>query len=397
MLSYEEIISNISNYKIENGIVVDKKTNSELLDEDSIIRVKSSILIFKEAKNSYQMDLQQFGKTNKTQEDYIKATMEKFAVNNEINSYGINKLINSILSSNGHYEENMSGNDLQNSKFSFLVSPKTDYGLAYLKMKFRERGLDIENIKIKQDLTQLQKNGYSRVIIDFKIKKYEKKKNNQVSNTSLFKHPKATELNELEKMKQIAKQNNDEVGYNYAKNNIERIIRENQASVSPEQWDSMGIDERIAFVQMKINEAKVLRDKDSFNYWNANLIRIKNERYNNVRNQMPLHNSQTYNQINQEEHNNFTVTITKIKDKLQTIDKEYNKMLEDNYIDDSELETLIDRLSTLNKDALTLKAVAHSEKEQILLDSIIEMINQKSKMLISEKNKRQEKNHSFKR
>ena len=32
----------------------------------------------------------------------------------------------------------------------------------------------------------------------------------------------------LEKLKQIAKQDSDEVGYNYAKVNIERIIRENR-------------------------------------------------------------------------------------------------------------------------------------------------------------------------
>ena len=144
MLSYEEIMNYCSNYKIDNGIVIDKNTNQQVIDEEIVLRVKTSILIFKESKDAYQSDIQQFGKTNKSQEDYIKKTMEKFGVNNESNSYGINKLVNAILNSNGHYEEMMSGNDLKNSKFSILIAPKNEYGMAYLKLKFREKGLDIE-------------------------------------------------------------------------------------------------------------------------------------------------------------------------------------------------------------------------------------------------------------
>ena len=80
--------------------------------------------------------MQQFGKVSRSQEDYIIKTMEKFSVHNEQSSYGINKLVNAILNSDGHYEEFMSGNDLQNSKFSILVAPKNEYGLAFLKLKF---------------------------------------------------------------------------------------------------------------------------------------------------------------------------------------------------------------------------------------------------------------------
>ena len=156
MLTYEEIINYCSNYKIDNGIIVDKKTSKQVLDEETILKIKSSVLLFKEAKEAYQSDVQQFGKTTKTQEDYIKKTMEKFGANNEENTYGINKLINTILSSNGHYEENMSGKDMFNSKFSILESKKKDYGLAYLKLKFREKGLDIEELKVSQDLSELQ-------------------------------------------------------------------------------------------------------------------------------------------------------------------------------------------------------------------------------------------------
>lgn len=273
MLSYEEIMNYCSNYRVENGNVFDKNTNQQIIDEDIILKVKSSILLFKESKESYQSDMQQFGKVSKSQEDYIKKTMKKFSVHNEQSSFGINKLVNAILNSNGHYEEFMSGNDLQNSKFSILVAPKNEYGLAFLKLKFREKGLDIEDLKISQDLSELQHNGVSKVIIDFKVKKYEKTVQNNQENViqSNIQHPRAQELNELERQKQIAKQNNDEVAYNYAKSSIEKIIRESRLEVSPEQWDSMGIQDKIAFVKIKMNEARILNDQDEFNYWNSNL------------------------------------------------------------------------------------------------------------------------------
>lgn len=273
MLSYEEIMNYCSKYRVENGNVFDKNTNQQIIDEDIILKVKSSILLFKESKESYQSDMQQFGKSSKSQEDYIKKTMEKFSVHNEQSSFGINKLVNAILNSNGHYEEFMSGNDLQNSKFSILVAPKNEYGLAFLKLKFREKGLDIEDLKISQDLSELQHNGVSKVIIDFKVKKYEKNVQNNQENViqSNIQHPRAQELNELERQKQIAKQNNDEVAYNYAKSSIEKIIIESRLEVSPEEWDSMGIQDKIAFVKIKMNEARILNDQDEFNYWNSNL------------------------------------------------------------------------------------------------------------------------------
>lgn len=273
MLSHEEIMNYCSNYKIEDGVVIDKHNNQQVLNEDIILKIKSSILLFKESKDAYQSDIQQFGKTNKSQEYYIKKTMEKFGVNNEANSYGINKLINAILSSNGHYEEMMSGNDLQNSKFSILVAPKSEYGMAYLKLKFREKGLNIEDLKISQDLSQLQHNGVSKVIIDFKVKKYEKSIQNQQNNNTQanIQHPRAKELNELENQKKIARQNNDEAAYNYAQSAIEKIIRETRIDIAPEKWDLMSIQEKIAFVKIKINESKLLHDQDEFNYWNASL------------------------------------------------------------------------------------------------------------------------------
>lgn len=277
MLSYEEIMNYCSNYKIDNGIVIDKNTNQQVIDEEIVLRVKTSILIFKESKDAYQSNIQQFGKTNKSQEDYIKKTMEKFGVNNESNSYGINKLVNAILNSNGHYEEMMSGNDLKNSKFSILIAPKNEYGMAYLKLKFREKGLDIEDLRISQDLSELQHNGVSKVIINFKIKQCENAKQNVQNNISQsnIQHPRANELNELERQKQLARQNNDEVSYKYIQSSIEKIIRKNRMQISPEKWDSYTIEQKESYIQIKMKEAKILNDKDEFNYWLAILNDLK--------------------------------------------------------------------------------------------------------------------------
>ena len=118
MLSREEIIEYCSTYKVVNDKIINIKTTQEVTDTNMILKIKSAILIYREAHLSYKEDLQQFGKVNRSKEQYIEKTMEKFGVNGEKNNYGINKLVNAILSSDGHYEEMMGGGNLTNSKFS---------------------------------------------------------------------------------------------------------------------------------------------------------------------------------------------------------------------------------------------------------------------------------------
>lgn len=388
MLSYEDIMNYCSNYRVENGNVFDKNTNQQILDEDVILKVKSSILLFKESKESYQSDVQQFGKTNKSQEYYIKKTMEKFSVHNEQSSFGINKLVNAILNSNGHYEEFMSVNDLQNSKFSILVSPKKEYGLAYLKLKFREKGLDIEDIKISQDMSELQHNGVSKVIIDFKIKKYEKQiQNQQESNkNSSIQHPRANELNELEKQKQVAKNNNDEVAYNYAQSAIEKIIRESRIDVVPEKWDSMSIQDKIAFVKIKINESKILNDQDEFNYWNANLNSLNSKLVS--QSEVKTYNQPSYNSVHvnnemKKEQTDLTICVNQLREKMNKVNAEYKFMLSDGYIDDVELSVLINRTNELIDNANSLKSLANNKNEIMLLNSIEEIFRNEQKKMIT--------------
>ncbi len=92
-----------------------------------------------------------------------------------------------------------------------------------------------------------------------------------------FYHPRAKELNALEKQKQIARENNDQAAYNHAKDAIEKIIRESRAVVSPAEWDSMSLEKKISFVKVKINEAKVLHDETEFKYWSSNLVYLESK------------------------------------------------------------------------------------------------------------------------
>ena len=294
-MTINDIKNYIDNYVIQNGKVYLKSNNQQVLDEEIILKVKSARLIYNEARENFQSDTQQFGKPNGDFPKYVSKMMEQLSVNGEVNTYGTNKLINALLSSNGHYEEYMSGDDLANSKFSILTGVKQDYGLAYLKMKFREKGLDIDNLVIKtRGVKQAngKNSGQYTVIIDFQLKKYEKKVDVSNQQTTVqtssdlqkkeepkfFTHPKADLLNELEKQKKDALANNDEVAYNFAQSNIERIIRENQVQVSPEQWDSMTYDERKAFILIKMKESKVLNDEVSFNFWNSNLKQLEEKK-----------------------------------------------------------------------------------------------------------------------
>lgn len=123
--------------------------------------------------------------------------------------------------------------------------------------------------------------------------------NNSQNDTFLYRHPKAHELNEIERRKQIAKQNNDISLYQQLQNQIENIIRTNRAQVNPQQWDAMSIEERKSFVQIKILEAKVLKDEDDFNYWNANLNSLNSK--NLEESQVSENQHSSYNNVSTQE------------------------------------------------------------------------------------------------
>ena len=414
MLTVEQVKNNITNYKIENGIVIDKSNDQPVYDEDRILEVKSSILFYTEAKEKYDRLLKQShsGQLKYGLGHFVEEQMKDFSVNNEVQTQGSisphNKLTNEILNSNGNIQEFWMGDDLKNGKYSILLEPKKSYYLAYLKLKFREKGLDIDDITISIDTSQFAHTGNSKISINYNLKKYDNKKGQQVvepkkeeqviqsTQQTLYQHPMANELNELEKQKQIAKQNNDEDAYKYAQSNIERIINQNQAIISPEKWDSLSIDEQIAFVRLKINESKILHDKDAFDYWNANLGSLEAKKtQNSIIDDKPAEKPPERPVEDKSDSLDFSVMINQLRTQNSQISSEYKSMLSDGYIDDEELAILISRLKDLSDNASVIKSMVTDQNQEIMIDSIIEMINKESIKMTTMQRGIEETNHSF--
>ena len=248
MLTVELVKDNISNYRIKNGIVIDKSSNQPLQDEDKILEVKSSVLIYLNAQAIHNADIHLSGKATKNKDECIIRSMEQYSVHGEKSNIGINKFVNSLLNSNGHYEEDMSGNNLNESKFSMFSNQNRDFGISYLRYKLREKGLDLSNFRINLNEIK-QQNGKSsgnyKVIIDYDISKYEKIHKQEIKNetqlnvesskekavvqsTQQVEQNVQTNFNEIERQMQIAKQNNDIDAFKYWSENLTNIQNRKQ-------------------------------------------------------------------------------------------------------------------------------------------------------------------------
>ncbi len=281
MLSYDEIIKYISMYNYDKGNIIDKSSGEIIQDNELILKVKTAMLVYGIALHDFKSDIKDRGQSGKTKEKYIKTSMEKLGINGEVNSWGINKLINSILSSNGKYTETFGGGEknLAESKFSILLPPRKDFTLAYLNLRSMDKGMAIDDIKVNVDETNFVKLGYSVVSVDFQLKK-------RLSNASHDKfkscisHPKADLLNELEKQKREAIKNKDEVSYKFAVNNIKRIVTSYPMELSPGEFDSLSSSDKKRFFEIKMMEAKVRGDDVDFNFWKSNAEHLKFEQTN---------------------------------------------------------------------------------------------------------------------
>jgi len=280
VLDKDSIKKLINMYSVVNGQVFEKNGNNLILDENIRLQVMSAYLIFNEAKLAYQNDVQQFGQGSRNFENYVDKSMEKLSVKGQKNDYGTNKLINSLLTSKGHYEEMISGDNLSENKFSMFSGKKLDYGIAYLKMKYREKGLDIEDFVVTQDRTELQHNGVSKVIINFKIKPYKKENKVEVRKESTFDYEQSDILKDLERQKQQALNNKDEVAVNYYNNSIKATLKNNPISITPDLWEKMNNEQKKRFIELKMKETKILEDKDAFIYWQNNLTQLQELSFN---------------------------------------------------------------------------------------------------------------------
>ena len=198
MLTYDEIIKYLSMYNYDKGNIVERNSGEILRDDVLILKVKTAMLVYGIALHDFKSDIKDRKQSGKTKEKYIKTSMEKLGINGEVNSWGINKLINSILSSNGKYAETFGGGEknLAESKFSILLPPRKDFTLAYLNLRSMDKGMAIDDIKVNVDETSLIKLGHSVVSIDIQFKK-RSLNNIHDKFKSRLSHPKADLLNGL--------------------------------------------------------------------------------------------------------------------------------------------------------------------------------------------------------
>lgn len=76
----------------------------------------------------------------------------------------------------------------------------------------------------------------------------------------------------------------------------------NNNTVSPKKWDNMSKEEKNTFVQLKMNEAKVLNDEDQYEYWNATLQKLQEKKDDYYQKLMSAINKRrTNNNISEEE------------------------------------------------------------------------------------------------
>lgn len=215
-------------------------------------------------------------------------------------------------------------------------------------------------------------------------------KNANQAEVSLYRHPKANELNELERKKQIAKQNNNILLYQQLQNKIENIISANRAKVSPQQWDAMDIDERKSFIQIKMKEAKILKDEDEFSYWNASLNRLNPKHQEITQNKASIQEPIVQTEVNENNSHNLSKDnldlsglTGQLRNELTKVQNAYRSMMSDGYIDDEELATLISMNNKIISDGYMLRGLATDSSDLRKINVIISSLEEQKKKMSS--------------
>ncbi len=165
----EDIKYYVNHYYIKNGEVYLFLDNLLVEDEEVILKAKAARFIYNETMKQYQKDSRLIGYSDNNIDQYIKKTMEKWAIFGEKNKFGINKMIHGILDSDGYYEEEIRSNCLEKTKFSVFLGKDKDYAIAYLQFLFQKKRIKMSDFGISY------KKG--KVIITFKKAIMDEKKN----------------------------------------------------------------------------------------------------------------------------------------------------------------------------------------------------------------------------
>lgn len=270
LTSPDAVLDDIQGFLVKDGKVLSRESKEEVTDEDTILRVKTSRFLYNKAKALRDDEQQVRGNrfTDRGPSYYIDKAMERYGFNDEETTFAQGRLLKSLVGADTH-KEAISGGTISGTKFDFLASENADLGIAMLKRRFHQHGLELNGIEVSVDRTRLKKEGNSDVIIDIDSSPLQK------TEESSFHHPFAEQLSNLEKGLEEARNNGNEedaAGYQAA---IKMTVERHPLEVTPDVWDKMDATDRTKFFQIKMKESRILGDKDAYNYWKANLNRQK--------------------------------------------------------------------------------------------------------------------------
>ena len=224
MFTAETVRDCINNYYVKDEKVYRKDNNEEIKNEDLILMVKTSTLIYAKAKHNYQRQKHQLGEHFKQADnykmEYIKKAIERYGVNGDVNAYGENKLINNIINSSGMFEEEVLGKP---EYYEIFHGNNKHYGIALMQLKYRSMGKNMTDFKVQIDKSRLTKDGITKMRVMTQTEKFIPKDN-----------------------------------------------------LSQSELDSMTDNMKVTYLENKANQYKAIGDEDLYNYYMANAERIKN-------------------------------------------------------------------------------------------------------------------------
>lgn len=154
-------------------------------------------------------------------------------------------------------------------------------------------------------------------------------------------HPRRDELNALEMQKKEALKNNDTVAYNNAQAAILKIIKETRVEMSPNDWDSFSIQEKMMFVRTKMREARVLQNQDDYNYWKSNFEHLKEEllSQNKVKEDKSLQENKEQKKASNETVEKKSPSNQKVQEEKEEIKVIYQPLVNDTSLKKEPLQT----------------------------------------------------------
>ena len=271
LTSPTDILEDVRKYMVKDGKIYSKETGQEETDEDTILRIKTSKYIFNEAKAFRDEQSQMFGDrfTDKGPDYYVDKIMDRYGFKDENTEYAEGRLLKDLVD-NGTHHQTIGRGDLIGSKYNIFIGKKGDFGKALLKRRLKQHGLEMVDMNVSIDSSTFMKDGYSTV--DIKVDTAPITKSEGVAGSpDTFRHPAAEQLSKLEAELAKAQKEGDETAVNGYKAALKMVVERNQLEVSPEEWDKMSKSDKERFYKLKMKEAKILGDRDSFNFWSANL------------------------------------------------------------------------------------------------------------------------------